>query len=171
MKYTLIILLFAACQVKDPPPVTLPTKSIGAPANDTVPDFTITNCDTCKFTFDEFIGRGQREWIFQYNSDTLNFMLSITEAGTVTIQGDTIFIIKKLMEYINKDDSVRNGIRDALQSALQSAVDFTNTVGAEYKRGEKWEAYQRELKKQGYTIKVVHDETPIYRYAQRVTQP
>lgn len=160
MKYLIIILLLAACWQAPQKDVQLSAETkfiINNPklANDTPAvrrpwSGMVKLRDTVPAVRpkDDFTANGQLGLEFQYNSDTLNWVLAVNVDGSVYVQGDTIKVIKKLVEYMRENLNRETGVQDA----LDAAVDFTNTVGSEYKKGKQWEAYQRELKKQGYTV-------------------
>lgn len=135
MKYIIVLIFLAAFQGKEPQPGNI---NPATPSMDTIPikdSLSIYSSSSNSY-------RG-------FESDSLCVRVLIFDTGKIVIKGDTISAIKMMLNFIdqgNKRESEYLGI-------IGASVQFTNTVGDYYKTGPKWNAYVKELKKLGYTVK------------------
>jgi hypothetical protein len=144
MKYIILLIFLAAFQGKEPQPGNI---NPATPSMDTIPikdTMHYIATDTCRPGL-YIHGNSYRG----FESDSLCVRVLIFDTGKIVIKGDTISAIKMMLNFIdqgNKRESEYLGI-------IGASVQFTNTVGDSFKTGPKWNAYVKELKKLGYTVK------------------
>lgn len=135
MKYIIALLFLAAFQGKEPQPSNI---NPATASMDTIPikdSLSIYSSSANSY-------RG-------FESDSLCVRVLIFDTGKIVIKGDTISAIKMMLNFIDQG----NKRESEYLSIIGASVQFTNTVGDSFKTGPKWNAYVKELKKLGYTVK------------------